>query len=112
MIAELLNTAYSNHEIVGSYLSAALRWFEAGGDADLEQLAEVGGSGAGGAGCGRQLEPGRKQIPPARLAPQEWAIGKPALLTFDRLQPGEKPVSAGAAPEGADPVVAAPAPAA
>ena len=33
---------------------------------------------------------------------QEWAIAKPALLTGERLQPGQKPPTAGDAPLGED----------
>ena len=39
--AELLNMAWSNHEISGDFASAILVWLEGGGQGDLQQLAEV-----------------------------------------------------------------------
>ncbi|KAL4444235.1 hypothetical protein ABPG75_011972 [Micractinium tetrahymenae] len=69
-VSELLNTAYSGHEIVGDYTTAVLRWFEGGAAEDLEQLA------------------------------QEYVIRKPALLSPERLQPGQKPATAGGPPPG------------
>lgn len=66
--SELLNTAYSKHDVVGDYVTAALRWLHAGAQGDLAQLAE------------------------------EYIIRRPALLTADRLQPGEKPATSGDPP--------------
>ncbi|PRW51151.1 peroxisomal membrane 11A isoform A [Chlorella sorokiniana] len=76
VVSELLNMAWSNHEISGDYMSAILVWLEGGGQEDLQEIA------------------------------QEWAIAKPALLTGTRLQPGQKPPTAGepalGEPGGAD----------
>lgn len=49
MLAEELNRAYANHEIVGDHLTACLAWFEAGGTLPLAGLVQqVGCWGAGG----------------------------------------------------------------
>lgn len=40
MLAEELNRAYANHEIVGDYLTACLAWFEAGGTLPLAGLVQ------------------------------------------------------------------------
>lgn len=40
MLAEELNRAYANHEIVGDYLTACLAWFEAGGSLPLAGLVQ------------------------------------------------------------------------
>jgi hypothetical protein len=120
-----LNAAYSAHEIVGDYTTAVLKWFESGGAGNLTQLAEVcvwpataaegkqAVSGIGGPGCSRlgQAAAGQGGKPtagcrslicpapsPARPTPQEYIIRRPALLTGDRLQPGQKPASAGDGP--------------
>lgn len=37
-LSELLNVAWAGHEIVSDYTRPALRWLEAGGRADMEQL--------------------------------------------------------------------------
>lgn len=39
-VAEELNRAYANHEIVGDYLTACLAWFEAGGSLPLSGLVQ------------------------------------------------------------------------
>lgn len=67
-MSELLNTAYSQHEVIGDYTTAILAWFERGGSGDLTQLTE------------------------------DYLIRRPALLSATRLQPGQKPATAGDPP--------------
>ncbi|KAL4441476.1 hypothetical protein ABPG77_001980 [Micractinium sp. CCAP 211/92] len=92
-VSELLNTAYSSHEIVGDYTTACLKWFEGGASDDLEQLAQARGRRPCRA-CLREI------MGEARPRSREYVIRKPALLSAARLQPGQKPATAGGPPPG------------